>query len=415
MTDVIVVGGGASGMMASGTAAGRGLETLLFERNAFLGKKLMITGKGRCNVTNDCKELESLIKNVVSNGKFLYSSFSSFMPEDVMSFFESRGVKLKTERGKRVFPVSDKAADIVGCLEKFVIDSGVKVVNERVKKIIVRDGRAAGVETFDKKQYFSNSVIIATGGKSYPKTGSTGDGYFMAKQCGHTVTELKPSLVALETCENFCREAMGLSLRNVEVKLEDTKKGKIIFTDFGEMLFTHFGVSGPLVLSASAHIRQMEEGRYVLHIDLKNALDHAQLDKRLLRELLDGANRNFSNVLDTLLPKKLVPVFIELTGIDAQTKANQITKEQRQKVLKLLKDLPVTVRNFRPIDEAVITSGGVSVKEVDPKTMESKLVKDLYFCGEILDVDAYTGGFNLQIAFSTARTAGNSVNKGEKT
>ncbi|MBQ7580778.1 MAG: NAD(P)/FAD-dependent oxidoreductase [Clostridia bacterium] len=414
MTDVIVVGGGAAGMMAAGTASQRGLKTMLFERNDILGKKLMITGKGRCNVTNDCKELETLIKNVVSNGKFLYSSFSSFMPEDTVDFFESRGVKLKVERGKRVFPVSDKAVDIVRCLEKFVSDSGVQVVNDRVKKLILRDGRAVGVETYQKKQYFANSVILATGGKSYPKTGSTGDGYFMAKQCGHTVTELKPSLVALETCEGFCREMMGLSLRNVEVKLEDKKKGKTIFTDFGEMLFTHFGVSGPLVLSASAHIRQMEEGRYVLHIDLKSALDFSQLDKRLLRELLNSSNRNFSNVLETLLPKKLVPVFVERTGIDASTKANQLTKLQRQRVIELLKDFSVTVKSFRPIDEAVITSGGVSVKEVDPKTMESKIVKGLYFCGEILDVDAYTGGFNLQIAFSTARTAGNSVNKGAK-
>ncbi|MBQ7653658.1 MAG: NAD(P)/FAD-dependent oxidoreductase [Clostridia bacterium] len=409
MTDVIVIGGGAAGMMAAGTAAERGLETVLFERNDILGKKLMITGKGRCNVTNDCREINELVKNVVSNGKFLYSAFSSFMPKDTMDFFESRGVDLKVERGKRVFPVSDKAVDIVKCLEKYVRGSGVNIVYERVKKILVEDGRAVGVETYNNNRYLSKKVIVATGGRSYPKTGSTGDGYYLAEKCGHTVSELKPSLVPFEICESLCREAMGLSLRNVELRVEDTKKGKVIFRDFGEMLFTHFGVSGPLVLSASAHISEMESGRYVVHIDLKNALDRETLDKRLLRELLDSSNKNFSNVLDTLLPKKLVPVFVERTGIAPDTKANQITKAQRLNTLELLKDFTLTVKGFRPIDEAVITSGGVSVREVDPKTMESKIVKGLYFCGEILDVDAYTGGYNLQIAFSTARAAGNGV------
>ena len=355
--------------------------------------------------------MDTLIKNVVTNGKFLYSSFSAFMPSDTMEFFESRGVKLKVERGKRVFPASDKSIDIVNCLADYIKENGVEVVNARVKKIILQDGQAVGIETFDNEKFFSKNVIVATGGKSYPKTGSTGDGYKMAAQCGHTVTELKPSLVPLEIFESFCKDAMGLSLRNVELKIEDTKKNKIIFKDFGEMLFTHFGVSGPLVLSASAHIRQMEEQRYIIHIDLKNALSQEQLDKRLLREFLDSSNKNYSNVLDTLLPKTLIPVFVSLSDISPDTKANQITKAQRQRIIGLLKDFKMTVKGFRPIDEAVITSGGINVREINPKTMESKIIKNLYFCGEILDVDAYTGGFNLQIAFSGARTAGNSVEK----
>lgn len=411
MTDLIVIGGGAAGMMAAGTASQRGLKTQLFERNEMLGKKLMITGKGRCNVTNDCGDMDTLQKNIVTNGKFLYSSFSSFMPEDTMAFFESRGVKLKVERGKRVFPVSDKSVDIVRCMEKFVRESGVEVVNSRVKEILVDKDRAVGIETFDGKKYYSKNVILATGGKSYPKTGSTGDGYYMAKKCGHTVTPLKPSLVPLEIYENLCREAMGLSLRNVELKVEDRQKGKIIYKDFGEMLFTHFGVSGPLVLSAAAHIRDMQENRYALHIDLKPALSEQQLDRRLLREFEENSNKNFSNVLSSLLPNKLISVFVKLSGIQSETKVNQIKKEERLTLINLLKDLTLSVKGFRPIDEAVITSGGISVKEINPKTMQSKIVKNLYFCGEIIDVDAYTGGFNLQIAFSSAFTAGNSVKK----
>lgn len=409
MTDVIVVGAGAAGMMAAGTCAKRGKRTILFERNEKPGRKLMITGKGRCNVTNNCDDMEELINNVVKNGKFLYSSFSNFSPKDTISFFEENGVRLKTERGKRVFPESDKASDIVDCLKYFVKSNGVSLENHRVREIIVENGKAVGVRTFDDLEYRAKNVIIATGGKSYPLTGSTGDGYEMAKKVGHTVTQLKPSLVPLEVCEGFCSEAMGLSLRNVELKVEDLKKKKIIFSEFGEMIFTHFGVSGPLVLSASSHIRQMERERYALHIDLKPALTFEQLDKRLVREFTDNSNKNYINVLDNLLPKKLVPIIAKLSKIEFSQKANQITKSQRESLIKLLKDLKLTVKDFRPVEEAIITSGGISVKEIEPKTMKSKIVDNLYFCGEILDVDAYTGGFNLQVAFSSGKTAGESV------
>lgn len=410
MTDVIVVGAGAAGMMAAGTSAKRGLKTILFERNEKVGRKIMITGKGRCNVTNDCNEINELVKNVPVNGKFLYSAFSDFSPEDTMRFFQERNVRLKTERGKRVFPVSDKSSDIVDCLRDYVIKNKVEIINQRIKKIIIEKNKAIGVETFEGECFYANNIIVATGGKSYPQTGSTGDGYVMAEDCGHKIVELKPSLVPLEVCEGWCSEAMGLSLRNVTLKIEDTKKKKIIFNEFGEMIFTHFGVSGPLVLSASSHIREMEKDRYILHIDLKSALTHEQLDKRLLREFSENSNKNFINVLDSLLPKKIVPIIARLSKIEFSKKANQITKSQREELIKLLKDVRLTLKKFRPIEEAIITSGGISVKEINPKTMESKIINNLYFCGEILDVDAYTGGFNLQIAFSSGRAAGNSVN-----
>ena len=410
MIDVIVVGAGAAGMMAAGTSAERGLKTVLFERNEKPGRKIMITGKGRCNVTNDCNEINELVKNVPVNGKFLFSAFSDFMPEDTIRFFEERNVRLKTERGKRVFPLSDKSSDIVDCLKNYVLKNKVEIKNQRIKKIIIENNKAIGVETIEGECFYANNIIIATGGKSYPQTGSTGDGYEMAKECGHTIVELKPSLVPLEVEEGWCSKAMGLSLRNVTLKVEDTKKKKIIFNEFGEMIFTHFGVSGPLVLSASSHIREMEKDRYILHIDLKSALTAEQLDKRLLREFTENSNKNFINVLDSLLPKKIVPIIANLSKIEFSRKANQITKIQREDLIKLLKDVKLTLKKFRPIDEAIITSGGISVKEINPRTMESKIINKLYFCGEILDVDAYTGGFNLQIAFSSGRTAGNSVN-----
>lgn len=410
MIDVIVVGAGAAGMMAAGTSAERGLKTVLFERNEKPGRKIMITGKGRCNVTNDCNEINELVKNVPVNGKFLFSAFSDFMPEDTIRFFEERNVRLKTERGKRVFPLSDKSSDIVDCLKNYVLKNKVEIKNQRIKKIIIENNKAIGVETIEGECFYANNIIIATGGKSYPQTGSTGDGYEMAKECGHTIVELKPSLVPLEVEEGWCSKAMGLSLRNVTLKVEDTKKKKIIFNEFGEMIFTHFGVSGPLVLSASSHIREMEKDRYILHIDLKSALTAEQLDKRLLREFTENSNKNFINVLDSLLPKKIVPIIANLSKIEFSRKANQITKAQREDLIKLLKDVKLTLKKFRPIDEAIITSGGISVKEINPRTMESKIINKLYFCGEILDVDAYTGGFNLQIAFSSGRAAGNSVN-----
>lgn len=409
MTDVLVIGGGAAGLMAAGTAASRGLHVTLLERNDKLAKKVRITGKGRCNVTNDCADLQTLIAQVPGNGRFLFSAFSAFMPADTMHFFESHGVPLKTERGNRVFPVSDSAHDIAEALVRFAKQSGVRFATGRASSLIVHDGKLHGVRTEDGTEYDCEHVIIATGGLSYPLTGSTGDGYRLAESVGHTVVEPKPSLVPLVCHEGFCSDLMGLSLRNVKLHAIDTQKNRTVYSELGEMLFTHFGVSGPLVLSASAHMRPMVRARYVLSIDLKPALTPEQLDKRVQRDFSENINRNYINALNGLLPKKLVPVIVKLSGIPASLKTNQITREQRQNLVSLLKDLRLTVTDFRPVDEAIVTSGGVKTSEVDPRTMQSKRVAGLYFAGEILDVDAYTGGFNLQIAFSTGRLAGLNV------
>ena len=407
--DVIVIGGGAAGLMAAGTAAQRGLKVTLIERNDKLARKVAITGKGRCNVTNACPLLNDLIANVPVNGRFLYGAFSRFTTDDTMDFFEGLGVPLKIERGNRVFPVSDRALDIVDALNKFITVNGVKRKQGRVTELIIEDGALKGCRTDDGKEYFADSVIIATGGISYPATGSTGDGYTLAKQAGHTITELKPSLVPLECHEGWCTEAQGLSLRNVEIRIEDTKTYKEIYKDFGEMLFTHYGVSGPMILSASSHMRNMEKGRYVIHIDFKPALSYEQLDKRLQRDLLECSNKNLYNTLALMLPRKMIPIAVKLSGLNGNTKSNQVTKDMRSALVDLLKDIRLTVTDFRPIDEAIITSGGVSVSEIDPKTMESKILKGLYFAGEVIDVDAYTGGFNLQIAFSTGHLAGSNI------
>ena len=401
--DCIVIGGGAAGMMAAGTAAERGRKVLLIEKNDRLGKKLSITGKGRCNVTNFCTD-EEFFANIPVNSRFLYSAYSRFSCRDCMEFFENLGVPLKTERGNRVFPVSDKAADIVNALEKFCKKSGVSTFHGKVTEIIAENGTVRGV-ICGNDIFRSETVIIATGGKSYPRTGSDGDGYRFAEKLGHTIIPLKPSLVPLETEENFCKEMMGLSLRNVEVSLSDGKSGKILFKDMGEMLFTHFGVSGPLILSASSHIREQERKRYKIIIDLKPALDLPTLDKRILRDFSEIPNRIFANSLSKLLPSKMIPIIVKLSGIAPEKQVNSVTKQERSGLAKLIKNFPLTVKGFRPIDEAIITSGGVKVSEVSPKTMESKLINGLFFAGEVLDVDAYTGGFNLQIAFSTARTA----------
>ncbi len=403
---VIVIGAGASGLMASGICANNGNKVTLFEKNEKVGRKLMITGKGRCNVTNACTMLNDLIENVPVNGRFLYTAFSRFMPSDTMDFFESLGVPLKIERGNRVFPVSDKAVDIVDALNSFVKSKGVKRIQETVKSLIIENQTVKGVKCDSGNEYLADAVIVATGGKSYPLTGSTGDGYNFARQAGHTIVKPKPSLVPLECHEGFCSLLKGLSLKNVRVTVFDTEKFREIYSDFGEMLFTHFGVSGPVILSASSHIREMKSGKYEIHIDLKPALTNEQLDKRLLREFKESPSKAIINIMNSLLPKSLVPVFVKLTGIHPATKANQITKEMRFEIIDLLKDFKLTVTDFRPIEEAVITSGGVEVKEINPKTMESKLCKNLYFCGEVIDVDAYTGGFNLQIAFSTGYLAG---------
>jgi predicted Rossmann fold flavoprotein len=406
---VIVVGAGAAGLMAAGTAGERGFDVLLIERNDKVARKVMITGKGRCNVTNNCNLINDLIANVPTNGRFLYGAFSKFMPSDTIEFFEDMGVSLKVERGNRVFPVSDKAVEIVDALNSFSQDAGVKRIKGRVTELIIDDGRVRGVKTDEGQEYTADKVIIATGGKSYPLTGSTGDGYDLAKQAGHTIVDLKPSLVPLNCHEGFCMDLQGLSLRNVEITVMDMDSYKEVYKDFGEMLFTHFGVSGPLILSASAHMKDMRERKYEIHIDLKPALSYEQLDKRIQRDFLENANKNFINALDALLPKKIVPIIVKLTGIKPSTKVNQVTKEMRAKLVNILKDLKVTVMSFRPIEEAIITSGGVSIKEIDPKTMQSKLVEGLYFAGEVLDVDAYTGGFNLQTAFSTGVCAANSL------
>ncbi len=401
--DVIIIGGGASGLFASILLARRGKSVLILEKNKILGKKLLITGKGRCNVTNNCDAL-TVLNNVPRNSKFLYSAVYSFSPSDTMYFFEKLGVPLKTERGNRVFPVSDDAKDIVKALSDEINRLGVKVVNKKVTELIIDDNKVIGVKCNDV-DFLSKNVIVSTGGKSYPKTGSTGDGYKFAKSAGHMVTNIRPSLVPLETKQNFPQNLMGLSLRNIKLSLWKSGDKKPVYSDLGEMLFTHFGISGPLVLSASAHINDTDKNDYYILIDLKPGLDEKSLDKRILRDFSDNPNRNFSNVLKKLLPAKLIPVIIELSGIYSEEKVNNISKEQRRKLVLLIKYLRIDIKGFRPVDEAIITRGGINIKEIDPGTMESKLISGLYFVGEVLDVDAYTGGFNLQIAFSTANLA----------
>lgn len=405
--DCIIVGGGAAGLMAACTASRAGKNVLLIERNDRVGKKLAITGKGRCNVTNQCTD-EEFFANIPVGGKFLYSAYSSFNCYDTMEFFEGLGVLLKTERGNRVFPVSDRAGDIVSALEKACKKSGVTFLHKRATEVLAEDNVITGVRC-GGDVYNAMSVLIATGGKSYPGTGSDGDGYRFAAALGHTVTPLKPSLVPLVSEEDYCGEMTGLSLKNVEVSVMDTSKNKVVFKEQGEMLFTHFGVSGPLILSASSHIRDMEQGRYKILIDMKPALDFQTLDKRLQRDFCENPNRIFANSLSKLLPSKMIPVVVRLSGISPEKQVNSVTKQERTELVALLKNFPVTVRDFRPLSEAIITSGGVKLSEVNPKTMESKLVSGLFFAGEVLDADAYTGGFNLQTAFSTAVAAGKSI------
>lgn len=403
-TRVVIVGGGAAGMMAAITAAQNGASVTLFERNDRLGKKLRITGKGRCNVTNDC-DLNEFLTNVPTNPRFLYTALSRFSTEDTKAFFENVGVPLKTERGKRVFPQSDRAGDIVAALEKYCRTLGVHTVHKRVQNIIVREGRAVGVTTLDGETQ-ADAVILCTGGKSYPKTGSDGDGYRFAEAAGHTVTPLSPSLVPLVAQGKLCASLQGLSLRNVSLRITETASGKTVYEDFGELLFTHYGLTGPTVLSASAHLSDIRPDRYEARIDLKPALDEKTLDARIRSDFEKYRNRDLINSLDDLLPQKLIAPFIGLCEIDGRKKVHSVTREERERMVRTLKCIRIPIRALRPIDEAIITRGGVSVKEVDPKTMRSKLVSGLYFAGEILDVDAYTGGFNLQIAFSTAYAAG---------
>lgn len=402
---IAVIGAGAAGMMAAIQGAQNGAEVTVFERNDRVGKKLAITGKGRCNVTNDC-DTQELLKNVISNPKFLYAAFSTFDTGDTKAFFECLGVPLKTERGRRVFPVSDKAQDIVFALKHHMLDMGVLLKSERVTGI-TKNQELFTVETAYGKYTF-NSVIIATGGASYPQTGSDGDGYRFAKALGHTVTPLVPSLVPLETTEDVS-EIMGVSLKNVTLKIRNNQSGKIVFEEMGEMLFTHFGLSGPLVLSASCHMAKMERGKYSALIDFKPALDEKTLHTRVLSDFSKQLNRDFQNALGGLLPSKIIPFMVRKSGIDPLAKVNTVTKEQRQALVDILKGLTLEIKGFRPIKEAIITQGGINVKEINPSTMESKIVKGLYFAGEIIDVDAYTGGYNLQIAFSTGALAGKSA------
>ncbi len=405
MKNIVVVGGGAAGLMAAISAADSGACVTVVEKNDRMARKLMITGKGRCNVTNNC-DRQTLINNIPRNGRFLYSALSAFDSAETMSFFEGCGVRLKTERGNRVFPVSDKAVDIVDALVSKAKKSA-RIVNSAAKGLVkTEQGFALSLENGDK--LFCDSVIIATGGKSYPITGSTGDGYIMAQKMGHTVTELKASLCGLDCHEGFCSRLAGLSLKNVTLSLFESGKKKPCYTEMGEMLFTHTGISGPLTLSASAHIKDINRD-YTAVIDLKPALDFEQLDRRILRDFDEVKNKSFSNSLDKLLPKSLIPVVVSLSTIPADLKVNSISREQRRRLCEVLKGLTLHITSLRPIEEAIITRGGVSVKEINPATMESKLISSLYFAGEIIDVDAYTGGFNLQIAFSTGYLAGKSA------
>lgn len=407
---IVIVGGGAAGLMAAYSAAQKSADCQItvVEKNERCARKVMITGKGRCNVTNNC-DIDTLIANVVQNPRFLYSAFSEFAPKDTMEFFTSQGVDLKTERGNRVFPVSDKAVDIVDALVGAVKKRNVKILCDEATEIITCDGCVKEVKLKSGITLPADGVIVATGGVSYPLTGSTGDGHRMAERLGHTVTELRPSLVPLECHEGFCSRLSGLSLKNVTLSVFEEGRKKAVYSNQGEMLFTHFGISGPLVLSASAYLNKMGVKQYKAFIDLKPALSTQQLDSRILRDFSEQQNKDFSNSLDKLLPKSLIPVIVGLSGIQGDCKVNSISREQRHELCLLIKNFPLCITGFRPIEEAIVTRGGVSVKEINPATMESKLVNGLFFAGEIMDVDSLTGGFNLQIAFSTGYKAGQNV------
>ena len=407
--DLVVIGGGAAGMMCAYQAAARGVKTVLLEPNRTLGRKVRITGKGRCNLTNNC-DIKEFMSNIPGDGRFLFSALNRFSPADAMSFFEANGLPLKTERGNRVFPVSDNANDVADTLTRLCIKSGVRIVHSKAKEIRVVDGCVKAVATAGET-FNCRAAVVCTGGRSYPLTGSDGSGYDFARKLGHTITKTRASLVPLESADGYCGEMQGFSLRNVTLSV--TENGKLIYSELGEMLFTHFGVSGPLVLSASSHMRHMGEAKYELKIDLKPALDEKKLDARILRDFEKYSNKEFKNALSDLAGHTMIPVLVRLSGIPENTKVNAITREQRMELVRLFKAFPVSVSGTRPMDEAIVTSGGVSTKEVNPRTMESKLVSGLYFAGEVLDVDGYTGGFNLQIAWSTGYVAGNSVLKDE--
>ena len=408
---VIVIGGGPAGMMAAITAAERGNEVLIIEKNSTFGKKLLITGKGRCNITSSLY-MSEFIKNTPGNGMFLYSAFQNYTNTDIIEFLRKQGLEVKEERGNRIFPVTDKSIDVLNCFEKRIKELNIKyMLNTTVEKILIKNYEVLGLKT-NREIIQANKIILATGGKSYPLTGSTGDGYRIASELGHKITPIRPSLVPLEIYEREeCKKLQGLSLKNVKIKIEEDKK--VIYEDFGEMIFTHFGISGPTILSGSAHLvryknidEKLKNKNIKLSIDLKPALTEEQLDDRILRDFKEFKNKQFKHSLDKLLPQKMIPVIIEQSKIEPEKRVNEVTKEERKRLITLLKNFEITIKGFRPVEEAIITSGGINIKEINPKTMESKLIKGLYFAGEIIDVDAYTGGFNLQIAYSTGYTAG---------
>lgn len=407
MRKIIIIGGGAAGLIASATAAKRGEDVTVIEKNSRPARKVMITGKGRCNVTNACFDLDDLINSVVTNKRFMYSAFSSFMPYDTIALIEEMGVPTKIERGNRVFPESDKAVDIVDALVKNAKQSGVKFVEGTVTSFNTENNVIKSVNLADGTVVDGDAFAICTGGLSYQSTGSTGDGYRLAESVGHSITDIEPALISLVASNGFVPKLQGLSLRNISIKLLDGEKE--IYSDFGEMLFTHYGVSGPVILSASSHMTHPKEHNYKIVIDLKPALDEQTLDKRIQRDFAENTNKDFINSLLKLLPNKIIPVIVRLSGIEPSEKVNQITKAQRQNLVHLLKNFTVNISDFRPINEAIITSGGVDVKEINPKTMGSKIIDNLFFAGEVIDVDAYTGGFNLQVAFSTGYLCGMNI------
>ncbi|MBE6606843.1 MAG: aminoacetone oxidase family FAD-binding enzyme [Ruminococcaceae bacterium] len=407
MPSIAIIGAGAAGLLCAGTALEHGANVTLFDKNAKAGVKLMITGKGRCNVTNN-SSIENILNNIPRNPRFLYGALNAFSPNDTIELFERLGVPLKTERGSRVFPVSDKASDIVKALAAYA--KKATFISEKVISINTDNNSVTGVTARDKvgniKNYDFDSVILCTGGLSYPRTGSTGDGYKIAKEIGHNIIPCSPSLVPIEADKRLCSSLSGLSLRNVSLKIKDNEQNKIVYEEFGEMLFAHFGITGPIALSASAHLTKPTPGKYCAYIDLKPALDEKTLDSRLLADFSKYINKNFSNALGDLLPQKMIPAFIKLSQISPDKKVNMITKDERHTLVNLLKNFKIDLYGFRPIDEAIVTSGGIDVKEISPKDMQSKLISGLYFAGEVIDVDAYTGGYNLQIAFSTGYLAG---------
>ena len=410
---VIVIGGGPAGMMSAISSAEIGNQVILIEKMQSLGRKLLITGKGRCNITSSL-DMEEFIKNTPGNGMFLHSCYKQYTNKDIIKFLRKEGLEVKEERGNRIFPITNKSLDVLKCFTKKIKELNINVMyNTKVEEILIEKDRIVGIKA-NGKEFNADKVILATGGKSYPLTGSTGDGYELAKKLGHTITKIHPSLVPLETYEkDICKRLQGLSLRNVKIILKDIENNKNIYEDFGEMVFTHFGVSGPIILSASAHLvrykkieEKLKNKKIILSIDLKPALSIEKLDTRILRDFNNQKNKYFKNSLDELLPQKLIDIIVEKSNIAPSKKVNEITKEERRQIISILKQFEVTLKDFRPIEEAIITSGGINIKEINPKTMESKLIKGLYFAGEIIDVDSYTGGFNLQIAYSTGYVAG---------